>query len=290
MVDSASQKGKVLVIGASGGVGRCLVRQLLDKGYDVLGSALDQRDLDLARKDGLEAATLFVADFATAEVGMAQTRDALTQWGGSLDALISCVGIPPCGPVETTPLEVLRLTLEINTVSNVALYQLCLPLLRKTSGRMIFVSSVAGKVAFPLQGYYTASKFALEGMADAMRLEAGQWGVSVSLIEPGAIATGMLSGFPAQLDSVFAQLDPEGQSNYRDYFEQHKAFATNPDNNAVSPEVVAAGIVEVLEAEEPQARRPIGGAVDLLAQRATCSDLEMDGLINSILPGARSGA
>lgn len=287
MSASPTKFGKILLLGASGGVGRCVTRRLIDGGYQVLASALDQPDLQNMEKAGLGAADLFVADFSSAETGVAQVANVLGQSQRPLSAVISCVGVNPSGPLETTSIETFRRTMEINTISNLAIYQATLPQLRENKGRFIFVGSMAGKVAFPLLGYYTASKFALEGLVDTMRLEAGQWGVPVSLIQPGAIATGMLHGFSAQLDRDFARLDDEGKRNYGDYFAQQQALSQNGDAIAVSPDVVAKTIIEALEADTPQTRYAVGNAVELLQMRRSSSDEEVDALFNEWLPGSR---
>lgn len=287
---AATSSGKILVTGASGGVGRSLVRQLLERGYGVLGSALNQADLDNAKAEGLENADWFVADFSNAETGRAQVSQALNRSGGPLVAVVGCAGVNPCGPLETTPIEVFRRAMEINAVANLVIYQLCLPYLRESKGRFIFVSSMAGKIALPLLGFYTASKYALEGLADAMRLEAGQWGVSVSLVEPGAIATDMVHGFGALLDSRLAELDEQGRENYGDYFAQQKAFSAAADAIALTPDEVAATIVGALESKNPETRYPLGGAVDLLEKRRLSSDREIDAMLNQLLPGCRANA
>lgn len=288
MAAHLAQPGTVLVLGASGGVGQCLTRQLLDAGYNVMGSALGDADLDEMKAKGFDAAHLFVADFSSADAGASQLLKALERSNGPLSAVISCVGINPSGPVETTPIETFRRTMEINTVSNLAIYQATLPRIRDNKGRFIFVGSMAGKIAFPLLGYYTASKFALEGLADTMRLEAGQWGVPVSLIEPGAISTGMVHGFAAQLDRGLEQLNDEGRRNYGHYFAQQKGFSQTADTVAVAPDVVAATIIEALEAPVPATRYAIGNAVDLLELRRVSSDVQMDALFNQMLPGNRA--
>lgn len=289
MADKKASSGKVLVIGASGGVGKCVVRQLLARNYRVLGSALDQADLNNARKDDLADANWFIADLSDAEAGVAQVNEALAQSGGdTLVSVISCIGANPCGPLETTPIAVFRRTMEINTLSNLVVYQTTLPILRESKGRFIFVSSLSGKVAMPLLGYYTASKFALEGLADTMRLEAGQWGVTVSLVQPGGIATDMVHSFGKQLDTRFAELDERNQENYRDYFAQQKALAAAPNEGLLMPEEVASKIIEVLDAEIPEARYPLGGAVGLIEKRRLLSDSEIDKMWNEILPGRRS--
>lgn len=282
-----TQSGKILLIGASGGVGRSLMRQLSDAGYQVLGSALNQPDLDKMVADGFRETDLFVADFSSAETGVAQVRNALDRRDEPLAAVISCIGINPAGALETTPLDVFRRTMEINTVSNLALYQATMPHLRENKGRLILVGSMSGKIAFPLLGYYTASKFALEGLADTMRLEAGQWGVPVSLIEPGAIATAMVHGFGAVLDNRLAELDEQGRQNYGDYFAQFRAMSQGDDTSAVSPDVVARVIIDALEAAEPQSRYAVGNAVDLLEIRRSSTDREMDSVFNQMFPGIR---
>lgn len=287
MSETAAGTGTILVLGASGGVGNALTRQLLASGYRVLGSALDQGDLDRALRNGLDAAELFIADFASADAGVEQVRQVLRRNDAPLAAVISCIGINPCGALETTPLELFRRTMEINTVANLAIYQATLPRLRESKGRFIFVSSLSGKIAFPLLGYYTASKYALEGLADTMRLEAGQWDVPVSLIEPGAIATAMVYGFGAQLDNALAQLDDHGRENYGDYFQQQKAFGEAAHTFAASPDAVAETIVDALEAKAPATRYAVGNAVDLLEKRGSLSDSEMDAMLNELLPGNR---
>lgn len=281
------QSGKILLIGASGGVGKSLMRQLADGGYQVLGSALNQPDLDGMVAAGFDASTLFVADFSSAETGVAQVRDALKRNDAPLMAVISCIGVNPAGALETTPLEVFRRTMEINAISNLALYQATLPQLRQNKGRLILVSSMSGKVAFPLLGYYTASKFALEGLADTMRLEAGQWGVPVTVIEPGAIATAMVHDFARTLDDRVAQLDEQGRQNYGDYFAQFRALTEGSDTSAISPDIVAQAIVNVLEAEEPETRVAVGNAVELLEMRQSSTDKQMDAVFNQMFPGLR---
>ena len=116
----SAQSGTILVLGASGGVGQCLTRQLLDAGYRVMGSALNDGDLEGMKANGLEAADLFIADFSSADVGKSQLMKAVDRSGRPLSAVISCVGINPSGPLETTPIEVFRRTMEINTISNLA--------------------------------------------------------------------------------------------------------------------------------------------------------------------------
>lgn len=277
----------ILVTGASGGVGRTLVQRLVDRGYAVIGSVLNQDELEQANAQEMSDTTFFVADFSNADIGLAQLKAVLAKNGAGLRAAISCAGTNPIGPVETTPLDTFRLALEINAIGNVALYQAAIPYLRKSAGRFIFVSSTAGKVAMPLLGYYTASKYALEGLVDTMRLEAGQWNIPVSLVQPGAIATKMARGFGHQLEAQLSQLDDAGRENYGDYFMQQKAIGQTTAIVVLSPEAVADCIVDVLQAETPSTRYPIGGAIDLFNRRSSSTDQEMDVMVNQLLPGKR---
>lgn len=280
-------RGDIFVTGAAGGVGRVLVQQLLERGYGVIGSVLNQAELDDAKAAGLSSARLFIADMAAPDNGSQKIIDALAQGEAPLLAAIGCAGVNPCGPLETTPISVFRRAVEINATGNLVVYQAALRYLRQSSGRFIFVSSLAGKIAMPLLGYYTASKFALEGLADAMRLEAGQWGIPVSLIEPGAVATSMTYGFGQQLDARLSELDDEARTNYSAYFQQQKAFAESIGDIALTAEAVAASIIEVLEADSPEARYPIGSAIEFIERRRSSTDRDMDAMLNQFLPGSR---
>lgn len=276
---------KVLLIGASGGVGQAVARQLLQRGYDVCGSVLDERDRELTRRSIPALTNLFVANFSDADEGKASIEKALAQSEVPITAAIGCVGINPYGPLETAPLAVFRHTMEINAVANLALYQAAMPHLRKSHGRFIFLSSFSGKVGSPLLGHYVASKHALEGLADVMRLEAGQWGISISLIEPGAIKTPMLETFNQGLDARLEGMGAAERNNYGPYIDQYKQFAAAAADAFLAPEEVAAVVVEALESPDPQPRYALGNAVPLIAKRKELSDQAMDALWREMMPG-----
>jgi NAD(P)-dependent dehydrogenase (short-subunit alcohol dehydrogenase family) len=275
----------ILLIGASGGVGQAVARKLLEHGYDAWGSVVDERDLELTRRNLPAQTNLFVANFSDADKGKASIENALAQSNGPLAAAIGCAGINPYGPLETTSLAVFRHTMEINALANLAVYQAAMPHLRKNQGRFIFLSSFSGKVGTPLLGHYVASKHALEGLADVMRLEAGQWGINISLIEPGAIKTPMLDTFYQGLDARLQSMSDAERRNYGPYIDQHKLFATAATDAFLAPEEVAAVVMDALESAEPQPRYAIGNAVPLLAKRKELSDQAMDALWREMMPG-----
>lgn len=280
-------RGTIFVAGAAGGIGQVLAEQLLKRGYPVIGSVMNQAELAGVSDGTLAKATLFIADFSSAERGLAQVKTALAGLDGPLIAAASCFGLSPCGPLECTPISVLREVLEVNVAGSTAIYQACLPYLRKTKGRLVLVSSLAGKIAMPLLGYYSASKYALEGLADTMRLEAGQWGVKISLIQPGGVATRMSSGFNNRLDARLSEMSDEDCANYRDYFDQQKAFGASPAAAIMGPEEVATAIIEAFEALAPSARYPVGSAKDFLETRRVSTDDQIDVMLNNMMPGLR---
>lgn len=282
--------GRILLVGASGGVGQQLAVQLIERGYEVLGTVINQRDLEMTRQTVPGLKDLIIADFSDADTAKKEVERALGQSESPLVGVIGAAGVSPCGPLETAPLSDLRLAIEVNAIANLAVYQASMPYLRRSKGKVIFISSFAGKIATPMMGYYVASKFTLEGLADGMRLEAGQWGVSITLMEPGAIATSMKDTYLRTLHAVEAGMSAEDRANYGAYLEQTKAFALDSDTPYLAPEIVAAKVVEVLETDDPEARYEMGNAIDLLAKRRELSDREFDAMWNSWLPGNRLSA
>ncbi|MFY9328971.1 MAG: SDR family NAD(P)-dependent oxidoreductase, partial [Georgfuchsia sp.] len=198
-----------LVVGAAGGVGSEVVKQLLAKGYRVIATVLNQAEAARVAP-GVEK-TLFL-DLSNADSIMPALQQ---QSIAALDAVVVCAAISPYGPLEAMPLDGLRRTLEINTGSNVAIYQASMPLLRASKGRILFISSTAGRVAMPFSGHYAGSKYALEGLGDVMRREAHAFGVDVILVEPGGIKTPMVVAQIDGLDGELAKLSPDHAALYR---------------------------------------------------------------------------
>lgn len=265
--------GSALVIGANGGMGTAVARALLDAGYDV-GATVSRPDA--------------IASFAQAcpgcqeveplDLGCAQ--DVKEQLAGlvgrmpRIDAVIVCAAVAPFAPAETTSFAVFRRTMEINCLSNLAVYQACLPALRRTGGRLVLTSSWSGKVATPVMASYVASKFALEGLCDVMRQEAQAWGVEVVLIQPGALDTQMMRRSQAALADVIASLDPHEAALYGTLYRQMKYRADEGLANAnySSPEIVADAVLGALRAERPSPRYPVGRDTELLFELAKSGD------------------
>jgi NAD(P)-dependent dehydrogenase (short-subunit alcohol dehydrogenase family) len=241
---------RVLITGASKGIGRQTAVQALRRGHDVVGTA---RNPDtLADIEGLSARLrLDVTDPASVDAALAQA--------GELDAVISNAGETTNGSVETTPIEEFHRLFELNTIGALRVAQ---PLIgqfrRRGHGRLIFVSGILGQVAFPLKSPYAASKWGLEAIAEALAHETGQFGLHVSVIEPGPVSgtsgAATAANFVTETDPYRPRRDPGAQN-------QLAAVS-------VPVEEVAAAIVDVLEAERPPFRVPVGKfAAAALAQK-----------------------
>ncbi len=134
--------------------------------------------------------------------------------GGSLDALVNNAGIVVSGPVEAITAANLREQLQVNVVAQVAVTQAVLPLLRASKGRVVFIGSVSGRVATPFTGAYNASKFAIEGLADALRMELKPWGIRVAIVEPGSIDTDLWRTALETADKDEAEMAPHHRELY----------------------------------------------------------------------------
>jgi NAD(P)-dependent dehydrogenase (short-subunit alcohol dehydrogenase family) len=244
----------VLVTGAATGIGLATARVLAADGWRVLGTALAGQDTaDLAGVAGVRVLETDLAD--------STARDTLTgmlRAEPRLDALVSNAGIAVPGPVEGVPVDQLRAQFELNTIAPVHLAQAVLPQLRATGGRMIFVGAGQGRVALPFGGPYGASKAALAALTDALRLETAKTGVTVSLIEPGAVRTGILADSRRRADALLAGLPADLASRYGDRLLATLARSEAVFARALPADEIAHLIQRILAAPAPKPRYLIG--------------------------------
>lgn len=282
--------GNALVVGAAGGVGLQVARQLVAQGYRVLGTVLDDVEAATVRSEASGVEQILKLDMSDADTIAPVLTAALARHFEPLDAVVVCAAISPFGPLETVPLANLRATLEINTVSDVAIYQACMPLLRASKGRLVLISSFAGKVGLPMLGHYGASKFALEGLGDVMRREAGAWGVEVILIEPGGIRTPMVAGQIATMARDRASMTPEVRTLYGQLYDQLAGALQMGWDHGMDPAIVARQIVEAIATPHPQARYAVGDDAKYMCDVvARMPEPEADAAITNFLSGGNEG-
>ncbi|MBN1934032.1 MAG: SDR family oxidoreductase [Anaerolineae bacterium] len=179
------ESGIVLVTGASSGLGQAAAEHLAQKGYTVYGTSR-RAPLEGESRVGVRPLRMDVDDSASVRQGI----DLLLRREGRIDVVINCAGYGMAGAVESTPVEAFKAQLETNFYGTLRVCQAVLPHMReRRAGMIINVSSVGGLIAIPFQSMYSASKFAVEGVTEALRLEARPFGVRVVLVEPGDFAT-----------------------------------------------------------------------------------------------------
>ena len=175
-----------LITGASSGIGEATALQLLAAGYTVFGAARRVDRMAALAKAGVQVLAMDVTDDASMADGV---RNILEQTG-RVDVLVNNAGFGSYGALEDVPMDDARYQFEVNLFGLARLTQLVLPTMRRQrSGRIINISSVGGKIYEPLGGWYHATKFAVEGLSDSLRLELAPFGIQVVVIEPGAIRT-----------------------------------------------------------------------------------------------------
>jgi NAD(P)-dependent dehydrogenase (short-subunit alcohol dehydrogenase family) len=245
----------VLITGASTGIGEAIALRLAEKGWRVFAGVRRDDDGERLRKESGGIIEPVIIDVTNAE----QIAAAVDQIGGSLDALVNNAGIGVGGPVEFLSIDEWRRQLEVNFVGQIAVTQAFLPSLRAASaGRIVFIGSICGRVAQPMMGPYTASKHAMEALAETLRHELRPFGIKTVLIEPGAIATpiwGKANESAAQLER---DLPPEALQQYGDQVEGVKKGLEQTAKRATSPEKVAEVVERALTTARPRARYLVG--------------------------------
>lgn len=256
-------KRSVLVTGASSGIGRVCAERLAHAEWQVFAGVRDVA-ANQAWAD-TTGATLVRVDVIDGESIKAAVADVLDATGGSLDALVANAGVPSAGPIEFVPLPALRDVLEVNVVGQVAVVQAVMPALRAARGRIVFMSSVSGRVAFPFLGPYAASKHAVEAVADSLRREVAQFGVRVSLIEPGNIATAIWDKGLSQR----SDLPVDAERVYGAGLDFAQTQGERSARVAIPPDRVADAVLRAVTDKRPRSRYVVGRDARVLVPLAT---------------------
>ena len=246
----------VVVSGASTGIGLATAQLLAQRGYVVFAGI--RSDADAARLEALHSNITAVAlDITNLEQIEAAART-VRERAVPLRGLVNNAGIAVAGPLEFLPLERLRTQLEVNVIAQLALTQAMLPLLRETSGRVVFIGSISGRLPLPFVAPYAASKFALRALAGGLRMELRSAGIAVSLIEPGGVRTPIWKKGRDAREEMAGQLPPQAVALYGRAIEAMVEQTRNEEKNGMDAEVVAGVILRALTARKPRTRYLVG--------------------------------
>ena len=244
----------VLVTGAGRGIGKSIVGHLASCGWDVVAGVRSERDAGVVTALSPQRISSVILDVTDAG-HIAKLESSLPE---RLDAVVNNAGIVVSGPMETVSPEDWREQLEINVIGQLAVTQAVLPRLRKSRGRVVFISSVNGQLSMPLVGAYCASKFALEAAADALRMELRPWHIGVAIVEPAQTDTDMWHTADDMVDQVEAKLTAEQRDLYARQIAGFKKRIPLSQKLAVPAEKVSAVVEEALTARRPRARYVVG--------------------------------
>ncbi|HTW94401.1 MAG TPA: SDR family NAD(P)-dependent oxidoreductase [Tepidisphaeraceae bacterium] len=269
----------VLITGASTGIGRACAAYLARRNWRVIAAMRNVADGQALREEGVGSIELVQLDVTDAAgiAGMAGRVAEITGESG-LRGLVNNAGISVVGPVEFVPLEQWRRQFEVNFFGQIAVTQAMLPLMRKQiqsggfgSGRIVMMSSISGRVAAPIMGPYAASKFAMEAMSDALRLEVMAQGIRVCLIEPGAIDTPIWKKGETEASSLFAADSPAIEL-YGKTLKAIEDGARKSAAGAIPADRVAEVVEKCLTRRRPRTRYLIG------------RDAKIGGFAKAVLP------
>ncbi len=255
-------KKSVLITGCSSGIGLCVAEGLAMRGFRVFATARKAADVEMLAARGLESLQLDIAD---SESIRRAVDEILRRSGGNLHALFNNAGYGQPGAVEDLRREVLREQFETNVFGTIELTNRLIPVMRaQGGGRIIINSSLLGYVALPMRGAYNATKYALEGFADTLRLELKSSAIHVSLVEPGPIS----SRFRANAHEMFRRNIDAEKSFFRDTYRAMENRLTKPGPAApftLGPEAVLEKVIHALESAHPKIRYPVTFPAHLFA-------------------------
>jgi NAD(P)-dependent dehydrogenase (short-subunit alcohol dehydrogenase family) len=255
---------EILISGASTGIGKACAIHLARTGHSVWAGVRTQKNFDHVNKmnlKGLRPDFLEVTDDASVK----DANSLITKTAGTLNALINNAGVAVGGPVEAVSMDEWQRQFDTNFFGVIRLTQACLPLLRECKGRIVNMSSISGRMAFPFLGPYAASKFALEAMSDSLRRELLPYGVHVAIVEPGAIATPIWEKSKIEGLSTAAGYSKAITELYGASLQKLLKRVDDIAKNAAPVSVVTRAVEHALFSRTPRTRYPVGKGVKTTA-------------------------
>ncbi|MFB6153020.1 MAG: SDR family oxidoreductase [Halodesulfurarchaeum sp.] len=239
----------VLITGCSSGIGHATAEAYLDADWTVYATARDEGDVEDLAEEGCRTAELDVTKPAQCN-GVVER---IIEETGRLDCLVNNAGYGQYGTVEDLPTRRLHRQFDVNLYGPHRLIRAVLPHMReREDGTIVNVSSVSGRIAVPVEGAYSASKFALEAMSDSLRGEVAEFGIDVVLVEPGPVE----ATFDERVETELAALDRT--EAYEDLYEAYDDARLLVDMGEIEPEGVASVILEAGTSTDPEPRYPVG--------------------------------
>ncbi len=256
----------VLVTGASTGIGRATALRLDGSDWRVFAGVRKEADAESLRQEASPGLVPVILDVTDPEqIAAAAERIERESDGDGLDGLVNNAGVAVPGPLETIPLEDLRHQLEVNLVAYVAVTQAMLPQIRRAEGRIVFLASIGGRIAFPFGGPYHASKFATEAIGDVFRQELRPWGIEVAIIEPGSIDTPIWGRGQDKAEEIEAK-SPQTNLLYGAALNKFRKVIEDTAERGIPPAKVAKAISHALESSRPKTRYLVGLDAQLQAR------------------------
>jgi NAD(P)-dependent dehydrogenase (short-subunit alcohol dehydrogenase family) len=255
----------VVITGASSGIGQACALGLHRAGFRVFAGVRTEADAQAVRQHGSEGLQPLFLDVTVPE-SIAAAQEAVTTavQPGGLYGLVNNAGYGLGGPLEFLALDDIRQQLEVNLLGAIAVTQAFLPLLRRARGRIVNMSSFGGLVAMPFFGPYSASKFALEAVSDAWRVELRPWGIAVSLVEPRVVATPIWEKGARMASQALQAMPPQMFELYGPallILEKIEGLK----EHGIPPAQVSGAVEHALLAPRPRARYPVGSDARILA-------------------------
>jgi NAD(P)-dependent dehydrogenase (short-subunit alcohol dehydrogenase family) len=249
----------VVITGASSGIGAATALHLDDLGWRVFAGVRRGEDGEALRAKAssrLRPLRIDVTDQATLQTAAADVAETVGAIG--LHGLVCNAGVAVGGPLEFVDLDDVRRQLEVNVVGVVATLQAFIPLLRAARGRVVLMGSIGGRMASPFIAPYSASKHALEAIADSLRVELLPWGIGVSILEPGSVATPIWDKATVQSAELTERLPERALRLYGRALARVGPVIEQQQRSGIPPRRVADAVTHALTASRPRTRYLIG--------------------------------
>lgn len=266
MVNQMTINRAVVVTGASRGIGEACALYLDKLGFHIFAGVRKKEDGETLKQKASSRLTpviIDVTDAASIKSAVETVANSVKETG--LAGLVNNAGIAVAGPLGFLPIKELRKQFEVNVIGQISVTQAFLPLLQKGNGRIINIGSKEGRMAMPFLGPYCASKFAMEALTSSLRMELRPWGIPVSIIEPGTIATPILGKSIAAAEDVMSKLPQQARDLYSTAISAGRELAYKFIKAAIPPDTVARAVAHALTAKRPKTRYIVGQDAKLIA-------------------------